>query len=364
MPDDFSWPQRPNVSRAGDGRQNAIQSIEFVHIQAGDHQSPISRRSRLGREIDTSALLPSDGEHCRQFLEPWVISAMPSTSSRWRKIIANDTRHWRVKVLKRRLKGLLSGNLSSALRYRTADHVKKTYGRTWSGESWPSPDQPLGAGKPTMAEWRDEGLILKKGGLNQMQLERMMALIATTRPRTVLEVGAGSGQNLLSLCAVFPEIAFTGIELTEEGVARAHSVQSHEQLPDVIKQFSPFPIVDGTAHLKIDFQQGDATALPFADGSFDLVYSRLALEQMERVRRKAVSEMVRVSAGHVLMVEPFADFNDDERRSLAHRAKNFFSMRLDDLPAAGLEPLFVFADWPQKISEGVCLVYCRVIAKG
>jgi hypothetical protein len=155
--------------------------------------------------------------------------------------------------LKRRLKGPLSGSPSSALRHRTPDHVKKTYGRTWSGESLPSPDQPLGAGKPTMAEWRDEGIILKKGGLDQMQLERMMALIAKTRPRTVLEVGAGSGQNLPSLCAIFPEIAFTGIELTEEG-ARAHSVQSHEHLPDVLKQFSPFPIVDDTAHRRVDFQ--------------------------------------------------------------------------------------------------------------
>jgi SAM-dependent methyltransferase len=289
---------------------------------------------------------------------------MPSTSTQWQKILARDTRHWRVKIWKHRLKGLLSGNISSALRYRTADHVKKTYGRTHSGEDWPSPDRPVGAGKPTMAEWRDEGLILKKGALSQMQLERMMVLLAETRPRTVLEVGAGAGQNLLGLSVVFPEIAFTGIELTEEGVARARSVQSHEHLPDVIKQFSPFPVADDTAHRRVDFQQGDATALPFADGSFDLVYSRLALEQMERVRRKAVAEMVRVSAGHVLMVEPFADFNDDKRRSLAHRAKNYFSMRIADLPGAGLEPLTLFADWPQKISEGVCLVYCRVTARG
>ncbi|MEE8454909.1 MAG: class I SAM-dependent methyltransferase [Limibaculum sp.] len=317
----------------------------------------------MDKDIGASALSPEDSQHCRRLLDPWVVSAMPSTSPRWRKILARDTRHWRVKIWKHRLKGLLSGDSSSALRYRTAGHVKKTYGRTWSGGDWPSPDQPLRATKPTAAEWHNEGLILKKGALNQMQLERMMALIAETRPRTVLEVGAGSGQNLLSLCAVFPEIAFTGIELTEEGVARARSVQSHEHLLDVIKRFSPFPIADDTAHRRVDFQQGDATALPFADGSFDLVFSRLALEQMELVRRKAVAEMVRVSAGHVLMIEPFADFNDDKQRRLAHRAKNFFSMRLDELPDAGLEPLIVFADWPQKISEGVGLVYCRVSAR-
>jgi len=314
----------------------------------------------LDKDIGAVVLLPEDSQHCRRLLDPWVVSAMPSTSPRWRKLLAQDTRHWRVKIWKHWLKGLLSGNITSALRYRTAAHVKKTYGHTWSGNDWPSQDQPLGTSKPTMAEWRDEGLILKKGALSQMQLERMMALIAETRPRTVLEVGAGAGQNLLSLSAVFPNIVFTGIELTEEGVARARSVQSHENLPDVIKQYSPFPIADDTAHRRVDFQQGDATALPFEDGSFDLVFSRLALEQMERVRRKAVAEMVRVSAGHVLMVEPFADFNDDKRRRLAHRAKNFFSMRLDELPGAGLEPQIVFADWPQKISEGVGLVYCQI----
>jgi len=63
------------------------------------------------------------------------------------------------------------------------------------------------------------------------------------------------------------------------------------------------------------------------------------------------------------MIEPFADFNDDARRRLAHRAKNYFSMRLEDLPGAGLEPLIVFADWPQKISEGIGLVYSRVSSK-
>ena len=317
----------------------------------------------MGNDIKADALIPEDSRHCRRLLDPWLISAMPATSPEWKKIIARDTRHWRAKLWKHWLKGLLKGDISSALQYRTADHVKKTYGRTFAREERPSPDRPADATEPTMAEWHDEGLILKKGALAQMLLERLMVLIAKTKPRSVLEVGAGYGQNLLCLSAVFPEIAFAGIELTEEGVARTRSDQSHAHLPDIIKQFAPLPIADDTAHQKVDFQQGDATALPFADSTFDLVFSKLALEQMERVRRKAVAEMVRVSAGHVLMIEPFADFNDDERRRLAHRAKNFFSMRLEDLPGAGLEPLIVFADWPQKISEGIGLVYSRVSSK-
>lgn len=312
-------------------------------------------------EYNTKALAPQDPEHCRRLLDDWVISTMPSTNARWRRILAQDTGRWFGKIWKRRLQGLFSGKMSSALRYRDAAHVRKTYGRTWTSVDWPSADRPPEATQPTMADWRDEGLILKKGALDRMQIERFMALLTETKPRRVLEVGAGYGLNLLSLSGVFPETHFTGIELTEEGVARARSVQDCEHLPDVIKRYSPFAVVDDTAHRRIDFQQGDATALPFEDGSFDLVFSRLALEQMELVRRKAVSEMVRVSSGHVLMIEPFIDFNADHRRRLAHRAKNFFSMRLDELPGAGLEPLIVFSDWPQKISEGVGLVYCRVI---
>lgn len=314
----------------------------------------------LNTTIDTDTLAPTEREHSRRLLDPWVVTTMPTSSIRWRAILARDLWHWRGKLWKRRLKGLLARNISKAVQYRTADHVKKTYGRTWSGEEWPTFDPPPAGARPTMAEWDDEGLVLQKGGLNQMQLERLMALLASSRPRTVLEIGAGSGQNLLCLSAVFPEMAFTGIELTEEGVTRAQTVQAFEHLPDVIRRFSPRPVEDDAAHRRIDFRRGDATALPFADGSFDLVFSRLALEQMERVRRKAVAEMVRVSAGHVLMIEPFIDFNSDARRRLAHRAKNYFSMSLAELPAAGLEPLVVFSDWPQKISEGVGLVYSRV----
>ena len=308
---------------------------------------------------DIPTIAPEDKGHCRELLDPWVIRSMPTSDPEWRRILAKDLWHWRGKLWKNRLKGMVSGNMKAATRFRTADHVRKTYGRTWGKQDWPSADQPVDPARITMAEWRGEGLILKRGGLNPMQLERLMVLVASTKPRKVLEVGAGSGQNLLCLSAAFPDISFTGIELTEEGVERARSVQEHEHLPDVIKRYSPYPIADDTAHRKVNFRQGDATDLPFEDGSFDLVYSRLALEQMERVRKKAVAEMVRVSSEYVLMIEPFANFNDDKHRRLAHKAKNFFSMRLEELPGAGLEPLAVFSDWPQKISEGVGLVYCR-----
>src|SRR5690606_15819330 len=108
--------------------------------------------------------------------------------------------------------------------------------------------------------------------------------------------------------AVFPEIAFAGAELTPSGVAAARSVQG-EPLPDGVERFAPMPVQSRTAHQRIDFNQADARSLPFADDSFDLVFTRLAVEQMEAIRDEALAEIRRVTRSYVVFVEPFADFN-------------------------------------------------------
>ncbi|MBN2224572.1 MAG: class I SAM-dependent methyltransferase [Deltaproteobacteria bacterium] len=57
--------------------------------------------------------------------------------------------------------------------------------------------------------------------------------------------------------------------------------------------------------LHIDFFVGDAADLPFSDDSFDLVVAGRGLHGMPRqVRDRVVTEIRRVSAGHVLFMEP------------------------------------------------------------
>jgi len=50
--------------------------------------------------------------------------------------------------------------------------------------------------------------------------------IRELKPNTVLEVGSGGGINLFTLAVMFPEINFTGIELTEAGVLTAKASQN------------------------------------------------------------------------------------------------------------------------------------------
>ena len=46
---------------------------------------------------------------------------------------------------------------------------------------------------------------------------------------------------------------------------------------------------------RLEFVQADATSMPFEDGSFDLAFTYLVLEQIPHLYPQVVAEMARVS---------------------------------------------------------------------
>jgi len=117
---------------------------------------------------------------------------------------------------------------------------------------------------------------------------------------------------------------------------------------------------DLRAHREVFFSQANAVALPFADHSSDLVVTVLALEQMEEIRARALSEIARVAGRFVLMIEPFRDWNADGHRRDYIVANDYFSAAVWDLKEFGLDPVAVYADIPNKLSFAVGLVLARV----
>jgi len=91
----------------------------------------------------------------------------------------------------------------------------------------------------------------------------------------VLDVGCGTGEIVLRLGALFPEVTFVGVDLEEPHLERAR-VRCAE------------------LGARATFQVGDALALPFPAGSFDLVVSRHVIQAVPDAR-KALEEMVRVA---------------------------------------------------------------------
>ena len=103
-----------------------------------------------------------------------------------------------------------------------------------------------------------------------------------TEGMKVLEIGCGTGTNLELFADAGCEVA--GVDLSPSMIDLAK-----KKLAD-----------------RADLRLGDASEMPFADGSFDLVLSFLTLHEMPTdIRSPVLQEMVRVAgpAGKVLLID-------------------------------------------------------------
>jgi SAM-dependent methyltransferase len=111
--------------------------------------------------------------------------------------------------------------------------------------------------------------------------------------RSVLDVGAGTGRLLRYLGEAMPSLHLVGIEPVEALRKKGHeSGVAADRLVD-----------------------GDATRLPYADGSFDLVCAFAILHHIRRPQQ-AVAELLRVARAAVLISDSnrFGQGNRLERR--------------------------------------------------
>ncbi len=293
-------------------------------------------------------------------LGDWILERHDIDSPGYQRVVAGDRRKMLGKLAKFKVRSMLP-SLPRFSAYRDQSFIEGQYAKTWSQQPWHTLNQEVTPKHRIAADWNKIGYVTMRGGLTRLYFETLARAIELLRPKTVLEIGSGMGVNLFVLSTRFPDVRFTGIELTEAGVERAKATQKEAELPKELQDFAPWPMGDTTAFKVIEFQQGSATELPFEDASFDLVFSKTALEQMENVRHLALPEYHRVARDHVVMIEPFSDFNKDSIRPLAIKAKNYLTLEAAELREFGLDPQLVWADWPRKLVAGYGLVIARKI---
>jgi ubiquinone/menaquinone biosynthesis C-methylase UbiE len=116
--------------------------------------------------------------------------------------------------------------------------------------------------------------------------------LALTSEDIVLDVAAGTGHAARQIAGSVR--AVVAVDATEAMLARGQAQAAAEGCGNVV------------------FMRGDAAALPFLDGSFDVVVSRFAAHHFERPEA-VVSEMVRCTrpGGHVALVDLVADKDPD-----------------------------------------------------
>lgn len=116
-------------------------------------------------------------------------------------------------------------------------------------------------------------------------------------PVRVLEVGCGNGTNLMLLRQYFGDsVSLAGIDISGKRIEVGQGYWS-DRLSGV------------------QMHQASAMDLSlFPAGSFDLVYSICALEQMTFRIHEAISEMKRVSKGSIVCVEPVYEYGNAVQR--------------------------------------------------
>ena len=255
--------------------------------------------------------------------------------------------------LRWRLKRLLSAvKRKTAGLPRPPKKVKQNYEEIWRQFEFDDLN-PAVSNKPYINSWNDEYQEAHGWGVVRTHLLCLKNLIDILRPRSVLEVGFGRGLNLIALSSHFPEIQFSGIELSKSGFDEATKLANRDELPQQLIDFVPFSLNDKDARSRIKFQQASAESLPFKDNSFDLVYTRQALEQMEVIRPQVLSEIGRVANKNVVMFEAFRDWNETGMCRDRNLFTGYFAARLADLNQYGMNPIFTKSDFP-------CKAYMRV----
>jgi len=121
----------------------------------------------------------------------------------------------------------------------------------------------------------------------EVSVRETIARMPESHPERVLDVGCGSGTLLKALRRTLPNSALTGVDMSEEMLSVARAKLDHD----------------------VKLQRGFAEALPFADGSFDLVVSTSVFHFI-RAPGQALGEFARVlrPGGRVLITDWCHDF--------------------------------------------------------
>lgn len=291
-------------------------------------------------------------EEVERAVSPFVRTWVDRDSAAWREEIrATGQRLRRARVRHALLRPLRKFK-------RSQRGIALNYTQQWATRPLDMQLTPDGAVVP--CRWQDRAMYARAVSIKRVHQLYVMRVLEALRPTSVLEVGCGNGLNLFVLAGRFPEIRFTGLELTEGGTRAVEAVRRQPTLPDSVVAFSPEPPRDLAPFDRISIVRGSAAQLPFPGRSFDVVLTSLALEQMEEVRRDALSEISRVARAHTIMVEPFRDWNADGHERDYIVANDYFAARISDLHAYGLEPVLISDNMPSKLTNRPGLVVSNV----
>lgn len=186
-------------------------------------------------------------------------------------------------------------------------------------------------------------------------------LIRSLGVTSVLELGSGNGLVLWSLKVLNPSVDFTGVELTDAGIAAARDIlEGHSDLVAYITEKDKEEIhVLLRARRAPVFKKGDITRLDFPDGAFDLVFSHVVIEQLPRRFHEAFAEAHRVTRRYACFIEEFSEAQRNIFQRLTLWVQDYFRESYHSVEQAGFAVLSFDVKEIEKASRSVGMVVCE-----
>tara|TARA_B100000674_G_scaffold479419_1_gene477795 strand:+ start:142 stop:1026 length:885 start_codon:yes stop_codon:yes gene_type:complete len=183
----------------------------------------------------------------------------------------------------------------------------------------------------------------------KIQQYLILSKIAELNPKTVLEIGCGSGITLKLLSDLFCEIHFSGVDQSIEGIKYAKRLKNQILNPIFKKQLN-FQFNDIENNTNLELYNQDARSLNFNNKTFDVVFSNLALEQMDNIKYEVLSEIKRVAKNYLIFIEPFKNLNSFGLRYLHHKSKQYFNLNYKDIEDKDFEIIEFYDQLPSLLS--------------
>ncbi len=284
-----------------------------------------------------------------------------NTTSRIISFYIKDVNQSKLKILKFILQEFKNRIFKYFLSLKYSRSTKKTikiYNKVWkekNNEKWFSKENNI-----TVHRYGFKFFLSSNGLTQRIWQQEMINKIHEISPKNVLEVGSGNGINLKILSSNFNMINFKGIDYSIEGIKRSNELKK-SLLKDNI--FRPLNINANLNSKNLDFIYANARSLPFSDKNFDLIFTILALEQMNNIVKEVLFEIKRCAARHIVLIEPFKELNNLGIKYLHHRANKYLDLDSNDFIDENYKLIEYKKKYPNKISLGVGLLHLERISK-
>lgn len=248
----------------------------------------------------------------------------------------------------KKIKNYLSSNIKSFK--RSQSFTKERYNRIWDKTDLYDFYNPKSKNNCSIHLFKNKYFLSSNSLTTRVQQYLMIDKINQLKPSNVLEVGCGQGFQLLLLSRLFHKTSFTGIDQSEVGINFANNFKN-ETLDEILTKPLNYQFNERKEN-NLEYLIQDAKEIKIESNSVDLVFTNLALEQMDNIKFEVISEIKRLSRKYIILIEPFKDLNDKGIKYLHHSAKRYFNLRYNDLEDKNFKIVEYQNSFPNLISLG------------